>query len=616
MRICSLLIAVCLLSFAQYNCNNVDDEIKIEGCTGTSADLADDRYGEVVGDGQAIYVNMCSSGSSADGSIKHPFTSINDAISSASNGDSILVADGQYVESITVTKPVNIIGAGSDRTTIRSEQSKNRTLLLEKVTGVSLRGFSLRGTNGLGLKISESSEVEVTDVDASDFKRSEDLAGAGIYVSDSNGVSLREVTATGSDAFGIMAAGSTGRLESSRITGNGTNASSGGVALIEGSSFTIGKQSESVGPPETDEDAMTNGGCVISGNVGQGIYVGESVGIIIWSIVRGNEFGGITFVNSLPGNGGKVDDVGELSGVHDSLVDDNRVYGIAAFGGNAEITHSAVRNVRPSLQAEQESKEDDVNMAAHGIVATTGSSGNPLLTISDVEIEGCQGTGVLLDGTGLEGGGGNIDAVSIIIHVIVNDTKMGGIWIQKESLADVIDCQLTETGLAGIGFTSNSKGLIQGNKVVSATVGTKYEFEQHRSIDMGDGIFLSGLKTGSSVQVALNEVLSASRNGFLIDNSNLSAFMGTVPGESESVNFFAANSAADGIAGVKMEGDSFAIQSNCSGFDEDGKSEFTTGGTYYDAEAESFVVGVEAMSTGSFQWGTSYETVSNFSLNF
>ena len=616
MRISWLLTAVCLLSLAQYNCDKAAVESKIEGCKGTSADLARERYGEAVKGGKAVYVNICYSGSRADGSLKRPFTSIADAVSAASDGDTILVAEGEYPESIVLTRSVSIVGAGSGRTTIRSDQDRNETLRLEKVTGISLGGLSLRGENGLGLMIGGSSEVEVTDVDASGFAGAEDYLGVGVYVSDSNGVSLREVTATGSELYGIMVAGSTGRLESSRITGNGSTAQSAGVAITEGSGFTIGKQSESVGPPATDDEAVSAGGCVISGNVGHGIYVGQSIGIIIWSIVGGNEFGGITFLDNAPGIDGKADDVGEVSGVHDSLVDNNRIYGIAAYGGNTEITHSAIRNVRPSLQAEQNSKDGEENMAAHGICATAGSSGNPLVTISDVEVEGCQGTGVLLDGVGQEGGGGLVDAVSIIIHVVVNDTNMGGIWIQGESLADVIDCQLTETGLAGIGFTSNSTGLIQGNQVVSANIGTKYEFEQHRNVEMGDGLFLSGLKNSSSVQVALNEVLSASRNGFLIDNSSLSAFMGTIPGESDSVNFFAANSAADGVAGIEMEGDSFAIQANCSGFNDEAKAEFTSGGAYFDTEAEAFVIGDEAGSVGSFRWNTDYETVTSFSLHF
>ena len=53
-----------------------------------------------------------------NGSLPHPFSSIQDAIGASQNGDTIKVYDGTYYENVVVNKTVSLIGNGSDTTTI------------------------------------------------------------------------------------------------------------------------------------------------------------------------------------------------------------------------------------------------------------------------------------------------------------------------------------------------------------------------------------------------------------------------------------------------------------------------------------------------------------------
>ncbi|MCB9993620.1 MAG: right-handed parallel beta-helix repeat-containing protein [Hyphomicrobiaceae bacterium] len=60
-----------------------------------------------------IYVDISYAGGTSDGSLTDPYTSIQDAINSASNGDTIEVAAGTYVENLVIDKEVTINGANA-----------------------------------------------------------------------------------------------------------------------------------------------------------------------------------------------------------------------------------------------------------------------------------------------------------------------------------------------------------------------------------------------------------------------------------------------------------------------------------------------------------------------
>ena len=579
-----------------------------------------------VPDGNAIYV-CATAGGGGDGSQGNPFGELAAAQSAAADGDIIAIAKGDYEGSMTLSgKSVSVVGAGSTDTTIHSESTLLATLAIYGAIDTQVSGLSLTGNGGLGLLLHQCENVVVEDVVATGYQQGEEDAegnayyGIGLYVADSINVTMTGLTAVSNRVYGIAVAGSTGQLTGSIVSNNGTDALSAGVTITDESDFSVGDPTvDAKGlQPATDDEALTKGGCVVSDNKGKGIFVTDAKGIIIWSIVAGNESGGITLKDAaLPGANGERDDIeypGAMrSEIRNSLIHDNFLFGISAYGGNTLINENLVQGVRAAKDVEN---PDQSQVIAHGISVTT-SEGRPAeVEMDDNDVEDCDGAGVLIDGVSThalstnEGGDELVDqdVVSIIIHMRVKDTKKAGVWVQGQSLVDVLDCHVENTALAGIAFTKNSRGLVQGNNIVSVVMGSKYEFEQHPSnIEMGDGIFLHALNAMSSVRVYENQVLSADRNGMIIDASQAWAFYFPDPaGGTKMHNHFGGNVVDDNaVPDNEDEGVGFAVQESCYGFDQEKIDTFQSHGKVEDLETQTLK---DAPSIGSFLFDTSFPT--------
>ena len=89
-----------------------------------------------------------------DGSLAHPFCTLQGAIDAASDGDTIHVAPGTYVENVMINKNLQVIGTEGDQVTIIDGGQVGRCVTVlgqfgqapDYTTTVDLQGLTL--TNG------------------------------------------------------------------------------------------------------------------------------------------------------------------------------------------------------------------------------------------------------------------------------------------------------------------------------------------------------------------------------------------------------------------------------------------------------------------------------------
>ena len=86
-----------------------------------------------------------------DGSREYPYNKIQNAVNASEDGDSIIVFEGTYFESVVVNKSVSLIGNGSEVTTIDGGGIGNVVTISSD--WVNLSGFRVTGS---GIESSDS----------------------------------------------------------------------------------------------------------------------------------------------------------------------------------------------------------------------------------------------------------------------------------------------------------------------------------------------------------------------------------------------------------------------------------------------------------------------------
>ena len=105
-----------------------------------------------LGKGNTQYVDD-DAAAGGDGSLEKPYQKIQGAINASEEGDTIQVFNGTYSENVVVNKSVDLIGNGSETTTINGGGSG----VVVKITanGVTIRSFTItnNGSSGSGIKV-------------------------------------------------------------------------------------------------------------------------------------------------------------------------------------------------------------------------------------------------------------------------------------------------------------------------------------------------------------------------------------------------------------------------------------------------------------------------------
>lgn len=89
-----------------------------------------------------IFVN-CENGNYEDGSRAHPYNTIMKGMNHAASGDTIIVAGGNYYESITMKEGIYLIGSGALATNIIVTQT-NTAVVFNNITKAEISGFTIR----------------------------------------------------------------------------------------------------------------------------------------------------------------------------------------------------------------------------------------------------------------------------------------------------------------------------------------------------------------------------------------------------------------------------------------------------------------------------------------
>jgi parallel beta-helix repeat protein len=127
-----------------------------------------------------------------------PCQTINYALSQASGGDTIQVASGIYTESLTVDKPVSLLGAGAETTMVKAVSGQRVvTITGETITNTTIiSGFAFTGGNpvadkGGGVLVITSTPTIRNNRIVSNTAGTE---GGGLYVLNSDGLILNNNT--------------------------------------------------------------------------------------------------------------------------------------------------------------------------------------------------------------------------------------------------------------------------------------------------------------------------------------------------------------------------------------------------------------------------------------
>ena len=89
-----------------------------------------------------------------DGSRSRPFRTIQKAMESTSEGDTVKVAAGTYTDPVELLSGVKLLGAGPDSTFIDGEGQRGPLVRIEKVQHVVLEGFAIVRGQGIEIPIS------------------------------------------------------------------------------------------------------------------------------------------------------------------------------------------------------------------------------------------------------------------------------------------------------------------------------------------------------------------------------------------------------------------------------------------------------------------------------
>ncbi len=187
-----------------------DGEMALLGSTACVAirDCGTAPWGNIVGDASTIYVDAGYTGGGNDGSVGAPFQTLAEAVAVAFDGDHIALAEGDYIESVSVDLPLTIEGRCPELVSLVGTAPGGNGVppltLTPNATGMVLRGVRIYGP-GPGIVLNETQDVVLQEVEI--------LAPSGYGVTMQRGASasLTRVKIASAGSYGVTLFG--GRLD-------------------------------------------------------------------------------------------------------------------------------------------------------------------------------------------------------------------------------------------------------------------------------------------------------------------------------------------------------------------------------------------------------------------
>jgi hypothetical protein len=121
------------------------------------ADCAPGTWSDIPVDGNTVYVDQSYALGMSDGSVMHPWTTIQAALDAAPSDALVAVAEGTYLESLLITKPVSLWGSCPDLVEVSGSPSVH-------IQTTSVEIHRLGVTGGTGFLIERTGQVLLESV--------------------------------------------------------------------------------------------------------------------------------------------------------------------------------------------------------------------------------------------------------------------------------------------------------------------------------------------------------------------------------------------------------------------------------------------------------------------
>ena len=292
-----------------------------------------------------------------------PYTRISDAVDAAVSGDTVQVQAGVYNDSVTITKPISLLGAGRDRTIINAFGKPNGIYVngfakapASGIADVVISGFTIQNASYEGILVQNATSVTITNNQVVDNNRALVVSsksscpgiaawetnegndcGEGIHIAASDH-SIISNNIVRRNSGGILVTDETGPSHDNVISGNtvADNTYACGITLASHPAYTaIGlKGPGGVYHNTISGNTSTNNGSISGAGAGVGIFAAgprnAAYGnVVVNNVITGNSLPGVTlhnhaFVPAAP-----------APNLNDNLIIGNQISGNGADSGDA-----------------------------------------------------------------------------------------------------------------------------------------------------------------------------------------------------------------------------------------------------------------------------------------
>jgi len=153
-------------------------EDKVSGCTAPA-------FPTVEGEGPFVYVAECGGG--GNGSKENPYSSLAEALKNASDGTTVVLAEGTYQGEVTLSHDINLVGAGPGLTFIEATLDAP-VITLHMANFLRLEGFTIKGDAPYGLYLNNSAMVTINNVEITEV--GDEGKGAAIMLDGGNNIQI------------------------------------------------------------------------------------------------------------------------------------------------------------------------------------------------------------------------------------------------------------------------------------------------------------------------------------------------------------------------------------------------------------------------------------------
>jgi len=340
-------------------------------------------WGDLPVDGTTSYVDGFYAGGDSDGSAARPWTTIGDAVATASPGALVAVAEGSYVENVIIShKAVRLWGVCPERVALVGTGFQLAALFVTSgADGTEIGGIAITGA-GAGLLLSGVEHVAVHQVWI------HDTGNRGINLEDYNGPTAATVSGALIEQTidaGVYVLGSAVTIEASEVRSHGPKPSD----LSGGQGIRLRGNVESGAPSK-----LTLRSSVVTDSLGAAVYAVGSQAVIEASVLR----------DTLPRAGDPVRGNGVYVGEQSStgargtlsllasVIERNHEAGVLVVGADATIEATLVRDTLPLPSNQTEGR---------GIHLQGGASmgGRSTLTATNSTVAGNHVLGLMVSGS-------------------------------------------------------------------------------------------------------------------------------------------------------------------------------------------------------------------------